>query len=326
MPQPTGSDLYVSRPLTNVSVAYIQDQTEFIASRVFPPVPVDHQYGQYYKYNKGDWFRTVAEKRAPRTESAGSGWNVTTDTYAADVNAIHVDVSDQDRANQDRPIFDLDRDATVFVTRDILLRREKDWVTEYFGTGKWTQTDQTGVAAAPAANQFLQWNQSASTPIEDIETERILMAKTTGLKPNVLVLGPEVYSTLKNHSQFLERIKYTERGIVTNELMAALFDVDEVLVPMLVENTAQEGGTDAFSFVHGKSALLAHRASRPGVMTPSAGYSFEWTGYIGAAERGTRIKKFRMEPIAADRVEAESAYDFKLVSADLGVFFATAVA
>lgn len=325
MPQPTGGDIYVSRPLTNISVAYINDQTDFIASRVFPPVPVDHQYGQYYKYNKGDWFRTVAEKRAPRTESAGTGWNITTDTYAADVNAVHVDVSDQDRANQDSPIIELDRDATVFVTRDILLRREKDWVSTFFGTGIYSMTDQTGVAAGPAANQFLQWNLTAATPVEDIERQRILMAKSTGLKPNILVLGPETYSALRNNAEFLERIKYSERGIVTTELMAALFDVDEVLVPLLVENTAQEGATDAFSFVHGKGALLAHRAARPSRMTPSVGYSFEWTGYIGAAERGTRVKKFRMEPIASDRVEAESAYDFKVVSTDLGVFFATAV-
>lgn len=324
MPQPTGGDIYVSRPLTNISIAYITDQTDFIASRVFPPVPVDHQYGLYYKYNKGDWMRTVAEKRAPRTESVGSGWNITTDTFSADVNAVHVDVSDQDRANQDSPIIELDRDATVFVTRDILLRREKDWVTTYFGTGLYSNADQIG-GAADGANAFIQWDRASSTPIEDIEVERIKMARTTGLKPNVLVLGPEVYSALKNHVQILDRIKYTERGIVTNALMAALFDVDEVLVPMLVENTAQEGATDVFSFVHGKSALLAHRAARPSKMTPSAGYTFEWTGYIGAAERGTRVKKFRLEALASDRVEAESAYDFKLVSTDLATFFSGAV-
>ena len=38
MGQPTGSDLHVSRPLTNISVAYIQDQSDFAASRAFSPV------------------------------------------------------------------------------------------------------------------------------------------------------------------------------------------------------------------------------------------------------------------------------------------------
>lgn len=324
MPQPTGSDLYVSRPLSNISVAYIQESTDFAASTVFPPVPVDHQYGSYYIYNKGDWFRTQAQKRAPRTESAGTGWNISTSTYAADVNAVHTDISDQDRANQDSPILDLDRDATTFVTHDIMLRREKDWVTAFFGTGKWTLTDQTG-AATVAANQFISWDRASSTPLEDIEKQRLLIAKTTGLKPNVLVIGQEVYSVFKNHAEFIERIKYSEKGVVTLDLIAGLMDLEKIVVPMVLENTAEEGATDAFSFVHGKAALLAYAAPRPSRMTPSAGYSFEWTGYLGAATRGTRIKKFRMEPLASDRVEVESAYSFKVVSADLAVYFTAAV-
>lgn len=324
MASPTGGDLYVSRPLTNISVAYMNNQDEFIASKVFPSVPVDHQYGQYYKYTKGDWFKTVSQKRAPRTESAGTGWNITTDTYAADVWAVHIDIADQDRANQDSPIIELDRDATVFVTRDQLLRREKEWLDTYFRTGQWTLPDMIGAAAADATH-VVYWNRTASTPIEDIEAKRMAIARTTGQKPNVLVLGPETESALKNNAEILARILYTERGIVTRDLLAALFDVDEVLVPVVVENTAREGATDAFSFVQGKSALLAHRAARPSRLTPSAGYGFEWTGYIGAADRGTRVKKFRMEQLAADRVEAEMAFDYKLVSPDLAQFFSVVV-
>lgn len=325
MAQPTGSDLFVSRVLTNVSVAYMEGASDFIADKVFPPVPVDKRAGIYYKYDKGDWFRTAAQKRAPRTESAGSGWNVSQDTYAADVNAIHVDVADQDRADQEEP-FNLDRDAARFVTRDLLLRREKDFISTYFGTGGWTMTDQTGVAAAPGANQFLQWNASAATPIEDIEEQRIAMAKQTGYRPNVLVLGPEAYSALKNSAQLLERIKYTQRGFVTTDLMSALFEVDRVLVPYALENTAEEGAADSFSFLYGKAALLVYAPATAGIMQPAAGYTFEWTGYLGAARRGVRTKKFRMEELAADRVEGESAYVFKKVSSDLGVYFTAAVA
>lgn len=327
MSQPTGGDLFVSKPLTNISVAYMNEDSEFIASRVFPSVPSDVQGGLYYTYNKGDWFRTAAQRRAPATESAGTGWNVGTDNYFIPVDAVHKDVADQDRSNvaDDSP-FNLDRDATMFVTRDMLLRREKDWVSAYFGTGKWATTDQTGVAAAPGANQFLQWNNTASTPIEDIEEQRIILARTTGRKPNFLVIGPEVESVFKNHPQFIERIKYSERGVVTRELIAALLDLNNVLVPTVVENTAEEGAADNFQFVHGKGALLGHAAPNPGKMIPSAGYTFEWTGYIGAQQRGSRIKKFRMEELAADRVEAEHAYQYKQVSGDLAIFYASAVA
>ena len=40
MPQPTSSDVHVDAILTNISVAYIQQQGAFIANRVFPSVPV----------------------------------------------------------------------------------------------------------------------------------------------------------------------------------------------------------------------------------------------------------------------------------------------
>lgn len=331
MPQPTGGDIYVSRPLTNISIAYMQDDRSFIADKVFPPVPVDHQYGMYYRYNKGNWFRTHAQRRAPRTESAGTGWTLIKENYRAEVQAVHHDISDQDRANQERPIINLDRSGTKLITRDMMLRRELDWATAYFGAGLWGNTDQTGVGSNPSTNQFLQWNVTASTPIEDIEEQRLIFAQKTGFPPNVLVFGPAVYSILKNHAQLLERIKYTQRAVVTTELMSTLFDVDRVLTPMAIENQGAETPTDLdadanMQFVYGKGALLAYANPSPAIEEPSAGYSFEWTGYLGAATRGTRVKKFRMEELASDRVEIESAYDFQLVCSDLGVYFADAVA
>ena len=54
--------------------------------------------------------------------------------------------------------------------------------------------------------------------------------------------------------------------------------------------------------------------------TPSAGYTFTWNGYLGGNSEGLRIKRFRMDPIASDRVEGEMTYDMKVVAADLGVF------
>ena len=50
---------------------------------------------------------------------------------------------------------------------------------------------------------------------------------------------------------------------------------------------------------------------------PTGGYTFEWTGRVGGA---TRIMRFRMEHLKSDRVEAEMAFDQKLVSSSLGAF------
>jgi hypothetical protein len=78
MPQPTQGSVHVNRPLTMISVAYMQDQAEFIADKVFPVVPVDKQSDLYYVYTKNDWFRDEAKPRAAGTESAGGGYNLST--------------------------------------------------------------------------------------------------------------------------------------------------------------------------------------------------------------------------------------------------------
>ena len=47
-------------------------------------------------------------------------------------------------------------------------------------------------------------------------------------------------------------------------------------------------------------------------MTPSAGYTFNWTGMIGSTGgAGLRIKTFRMEHLASDRVEIDAAFDMR---------------
>ena len=59
----------------------------------------------------------------------------------------------------------------------------------------------------------------------------------------------------------------------------------------------------------------------PSLLTPSGGYTFAWTGLFGGAAAGARIKRFRMEALASDRIESEMAWDQKLVAPELGVFF-----
>ena len=88
-----------------------------------------------------------------------------------------------------------------------------------------------------------------------------------------------------------------------------------------IQNTAAEGATAVHVFIGGQHALLAYRAPSPGLMTPSAGYTFSWTGLLGSTTDGMRIMRFRMDQIKSDRVEIEMSYDQKLVSPDLGYFF-----
>lgn len=327
--QPSRSDVHVDRPLTNISVAFMQDPSAFVADRVFPNVPVQSQSDVYFTIDRGMFNRSQMKRRAPGAESAGIQWTNSTDSYFAYVYALHNDIADQVRANADSPL-DLDRAATELLSLQALLKREVDWAAAYFTTSKWTG-DQTGVASAtPGANQFGQWDRADSTPVETVRAQATAIHQRTGFRPNKMVIGREAYDKLIDHPDVVGRLNNGQTpggpAKVTRANLAALFEVDEVLVMDAIQNTGLEGEANSHAFIGGKAALLLYVAPRAGLMVPSAGYTFSWAGLFGAGAFGNRISRFRMEHLKSDRVEIEQAYDQKLVAADLGVFFATAVA
>lgn len=325
MPQPNLNQVHIDAPLTNISVAYIQSQDAFIANKVFPVVPVDKKSDKFFVYTKNDWFRDEAQRRAGATESAGSGYNLSTSSYSADVFAFHKDIDDQTRANSDTPLVP-DREATEFVTSRLLLRQEVQFMSDFVTTGVWSK-DYTGVASSPSTDQFIKWSDFAnSDPIEDIEAGKEQILSTTGFMPNTLVLGHSVFRKLKNHPDLVDRIKYTTSNVITEDIMARLFGVDRVLVSRSVRATNAEGATAAYAFNFGKAAMLVHSATTPGLMTPSAGYTFAWRGVSGGLGSTIGVSRIRMEHLKADRVEGEVAFDNKVVAADLGVYFDSAVA
>ena len=100
------------------------------------------------------------------------------------------------------------------------------------------------------------------------------------------------------------------------------------MVSKAVYNSAAQGSTANMQFVAGKAALLAYRAPNPGLMVPTAGYLFGWTGLIGLNNLGVAIYQIPMpwRGIKTVRTEAEMAFDMQVVGNDLGYFFASIVA
>jgi hypothetical protein len=312
--EPSRSDVHVDGPLTNISVAFLQDADNFVADKVFPNIPVSHQSDVYYTYPKGEFNRDDMELRAPGTESAGANYKLSTDNYSAPVRALHKDIADQVRANSDSPLSP-DREATEFLTGKALINREVNFAANYFVPSVW-DTDVTS---------GLNWDDAASTPIADVRTGVRTVLENTGFKANTMVMGRTCWDILVDHPDLvgrLDRGQTSGPARVLRDAIAALFEIDQVLVMEAIQNTAGKGLADSHSFIGtGVDALLVYAAPSPGLMVPSAGYTFSWTGFLGASQNGMRMKRFRMDHLESDRIEIDSAYDQKLVASELGYFF-----
>lgn len=325
--QPGRGDVHVDRPLTQIAIAFAQNPEAFIADRVFPVLSVSKQTDSYFTIPKGAWFRDEMQKRAPGALSAERTHDVSTDNYQCDVWALHEMLADQVRANYDSPL-QADTEITEGLSQAGMIRKERQWVQDYFAASLWTG-DQTGVdSASPGANQFGRWDRADSTPIEDVRLGKRTIQARTGFRPNKMVLGREVYDALLDHPDIVGRLDRGQTNgpaIVMRQNLAALFELEEILVMDSVFNSAVEGQADSIGFIGGKQALLVYSAPSPGLYKPSGGYTFSWTGLMGAGALGMRVKRIRDEKRESDMIEIQMAFDQKLVSADLGQMFLTAV-
>lgn len=324
---PKMQDAHIDRALTNMSVAYMQDATKYIADKVFPIIPVTRQSDVYYEYDKGDFLRDEAQVRGGASESAGGDYGVEAQSpYHCKKYSYHKDLTPEERANYDMPL-NADQDAMAFVTGKMLIKRETIWANTFFKPGVW-DTNISGVASSPSTNQVLTWDLATSDPIRNITDQAVKMAGSTGFKPNTLILSPKVFYALKNHEDILDRIKYTQKGIVTTDLLAQLFEVDNVYVAWAVVNSAAKTVTNDIGFIFGKSALLCYSNPQPALRQPSAGYIFAWTGLQGSGGFGNRIIRMPMDALGlgTERIEGEIAFDAKKICGDLGCFFNDIVA
>lgn len=323
--QPTAGDVHVNAPLTNVAIAYMQSNDRFIADRVFPNVPVSKQSDLYRIYDRAFFYRMEMEIRAPGTKTKAIGYEMSTTSYYCPVFGINHPIPDMIRSNADADV-NLERNGTRLLGQQALLKREMTWATNFFATSVWT-SGRNGVASGEVAGTSVrQWNDANSTPVEDVRLGKRVVAELTGMEPNKLTVSRAVYDTLIDHPDIVDRVKYSNGTAdspskVNARTLAALFEIEELLIMNAVRNTANEGQTASFSFIGGKHALLTHTPPSASTDIPSAGYTFSWTGYTGAGENGARVRRYRDEPIGSDVIELELAYDQKKTAADLGFFF-----
>jgi len=329
MPEPTGSDLHIDTFLSNLSIGFLNLPSAYIADLVFPVVHTAKQSDKYAIYNKYDWFRDEAQLRAPLAETAGGGWGLETPgTFFCNEWGYHSDVADEDIDNADE-VFHMEEDATAYVIEKLRLSRERRWATNYFGIDIWDK-DLEGQTDTPGTDEFLVWDDASSTPIEDIEDAKAIIKGVTGLMPNTLVVAERVHQTLKNHLDVVDRFKYTQAGIITEQLLARVFGIDRYMVAGAVYALSPEGSETMAYALTQYDALLVYSAPRPNRRHPSGGYTFRWNRPILRGMSGDRleatIRKFRLEKQRGTRIEGGVFEDQKLVATECGVYFHNAIA
>lgn len=298
--------IHVNQPLTNVSVRY--NWAEGIADKVFPEAPVKKETDLYYVYSR-DHLRLEETIRANGAEAKVTGRDHSTATYTLEEHALKEIITQRDRDNADTPLS-LDMDTTMGLTESILIRREVDCANLCFTTASWSNN--VSVASANA------WDTNTSNPIADVLTGTASCLRNGFIRPNSAVMGWEVFRILKVNSITMDSIKYTQRGIITEDILASLFDIDNLYVGRAARVTSAEGTAETTGFIWGKDMLVYYKPQSPRLKTPSAGYMLTIGGRF-------RTKKWRDEARGGDWIEVSSMFVPKTVATSAAFLIKQAV-
>lgn len=301
MPNPTARDVHVNAPLSRISIAY--RNAAYIADQIFPVVSVDKQTDCYFVFDKQSWFRNRSGPRSPGTRAPRADYGITTASYLCVNDSLAKEITDEMRNNADMPLRP-DITATEFVTDGLLLGLEIRVADLVTACANWSS----------GSNPSVQWTSDTSDPWGDIDTCVNAVVSTIGRAPNVAVMSWDVWRNLRQHPDFLDRIKYTRAGgrIEVSDL-SGWFGFDKVLIGAALKDTAVEGRTSSISYVWGDDFWCGYVPTAPSLEVPAAGYVLTWGG--------RKVERFREDEEHQDVVAAEWFTDEVITASDSGAGF-----
>lgn len=266
------SPFYINPALTAVAIKF--RQAGFVADEVMPRVTVDKQEFVHLKDRLADWI-TPPDDLVGRTGQPNALASSAEDpTQLATANrGLDEAVPNQDQRNG--PSESALARATQRIMSLVELRREIR-VASLFATP-------ANFSFTTTLSGTSQWSDfTNSDPVSVLMTE----LDKPFMRPNVLVMGQDVWTKLRQHPAVVEAIIGTGavRGVVAREQVAALLEIDRIIVGSGWWNSAAKGQNPVQARVWGKHCVGIYQSALGG---PDGGNTWGYTAQFGERVAGT---------------------------------------
>lgn len=290
--------------LSTHAVKFMQDATEYVGRKLAPFFFTGKRAANYYVFNRENVLNIPKLKaRSPGAEYSESMMELSDDSYNARNWGHKAPVDDEEREHYALSI-DADKAEIERLMNIILVNHE------------WRVRDLAIGATVTSSSPGSKWDAGGSDPIADVNAVREIIHDNCGMDPNLMVLPRDVFNVLSELPAILDKIKYTQRGIITPDLLAPIFKVREIVVAGGLENTANEGQAMNISKIWGDSVILAHVDTRQNLKAPNFIRTMNWTGLTGP--NGVNVLSYR-DPARDSFIHRAKHYtDEKLVGAECG--------
>lgn len=232
--------------LSRIASRVLQQSAGFAGAAIAPYFSTAVPSGQYYFLGDGDLLEAPpAIKRSPGSGFARSSTRLSNDAYNCELYGHEEPVHDEVDKKYARPGASL---AVAARRSELIIMLSHEQRVQAL----------TQDPSVPTAAVVAPWTDAASDPIGDVLTARNAVFNASALDANLITMGRSVYEALKHHPAIRAAIKLSDSDARWPQLMAALFDVDRLVVAKAVVNNAQQGQAIQVSEVWGGSVIVAH--------------------------------------------------------------------
>ena len=289
------TDAQFDEVLTKRALALLEDRTDFaVASQgAIPMIPTEVYNGNYKVWKAADFRRRNVEKRANGTEFKRVNIGVEDKSFSCDEEGYEIPVADRNRLPMEM------EDTTAKMVEDGYAQFDIR-LAEKLTTTIFTEY-RTGVASAPNASQFIQWNKDGATPITDVKKYKKVIKQKLGVDPDSLLISEDTFTALTENAQILARLSTAADKEVTKEKLATFFGLKNIYVMASAQTTTADGqDTQTIGDIAPDRALLYYRGTTDGALIPSTVKCFYNTANYGAGSNGIIIQTYREEKITSD--------------------------
>ncbi len=253
--------------LDNFSIRYGNEASGYAALKMFTPRYLPRGQTKWYSYGKENLQSRVLDAPAGSTAPQGAYSAYTKSTQLKEYAFKHL-VLEKDARDFDRPVAQLDQDAAMANMDAMLIAMEVAAHTKATTASNYP----SGLTSTLGAG--VTWAVSGGDPFEDVRLARQAVFENSGRSANAMTLSYKAMEYLRIHPGITERIKYTSAASITDQMIAALLGLDELIVSKAVYNSAIEGAADTLSSIWDDDAVIFYKNPSESLRTLTYGTTF----------------------------------------------------
>ena len=309
-----GQDLHINKVITQMAIGYRPRGA--IADQIFPVVTVAKQSDLYNIWSRQEALTVEETSRAPGTYARSITRSVSSASYYAKNYALATPITDEDLANMDESYYmQLVNGRVQYLTGKLLL----DWDQRV--SLAVNSTANVGSSATVSS----AWNGAgtADTPLNSVNAAIDNVLYRTGYRPNRIVFGARAWDSFRRAANVRNLIYGVNNGggYVSRQQVAALFEVDQILVGESFFSNANEAQAEAVTPVWAHNALVYYAPPTPTIEDPSFAYSLRWQrpglanmqGELHARNSETKSEKAEVGYYQDEKITAPE-YGFLIVA------------